>query len=350
MSEEDKSRVVKRPGVKMFKFGGGEVLKSIGSYSVPAILAGKEIAINTDVVESDIPLLLSKEAMKTAKVKLDLQTDTAEILGVSMSLNHTRSGHYCVPIDRVEKIPVENVCAVRLDKLEDKELHKCLLKLHRQFAHPTEKKLIALLKDASVWKEEYLEIVSEISKNCDVCKVYTRTPPKPAVAMPLASKFNEKVAMDLKKWENQWILHLVDMWSRLTISVFIRRKLPRVVIDKIMLNWIGAGFGIMGSILSDNGGEFSSDETREVASILNVEVLTTAAESPFQNGLCEKIHSITDMMLLKLQEEYPQTSLDVLLAWASMARNSMQMWNGYSMSRFWAFKQKKVCLSIMSRS
>ena len=38
----------------------------------------------------------------------------------------------------------------------------------------------------------------------------------------------------------------------------------------------------MESILSDNGGEFSSEETREVASILNVEVFTAAAYSPFK--------------------------------------------------------------------
>ena len=42
---------------------------------------------------------------------------------------------------------------------------------------------------------------------------------------------------------------------------------------------------------------------REVASILNVRLITTAADSPFQNGLCERVHSVTDMMLLKLMEE-----------------------------------------------
>ena len=43
----------------------------------------------------------------------------------------------------------------------------------------------------------------------------------------------------------------------------------------------------MKSILTDNGGEFSADEIQEFWSILNVEVCTTAAYSPIQNGLCE---------------------------------------------------------------
>ena len=84
------------------------------------------------------------------------------------------------------------------------------------------------------------------------------------------------------------------------------------------------------AILTDNGGEFNADEMREVMSILNVRVLTTAAESPFQNGLCERVHAVTDMMLLKLEEENKRTDSQTLLCWANMARNALQMWNGYS--------------------
>ena len=103
--------------------------------------------------------------------------------------------------------------------------------------------------------------------------------------LPMASKFNEVVAMDLKKWDNCWISHLIDMWSRLTVSVPIIQKKPSVVIERIMTNWIGAGFGVMEAILSDNGGEFNAEEMLEITSVLDICVLTTAAESPFQNGL-----------------------------------------------------------------
>ena len=51
------------------------------------------------------------------------------------------------------------------------------------------------------------------------------------------------------------------------------------VINALMQKWDGV-FGLMGSIMTDNGGEFSSDEMREVMSILNVKGITTAAESP----------------------------------------------------------------------
>ena len=69
----------------------------------------------------------------------------------------------------------------------------------------------------------------------------------------------------------------------------------------------------MKSILTDNRGEFSVGEIREVSSVLNIKVYPTAAYSPFQNGLCERIHAVTDNMLIKLVDQYPGTSLIILL-------------------------------------
>ena len=77
--------------------------------------------------------------------------------------------------------------------------------------------------------------------------------------------------------------------------------MPRTIINNIMLHWVGAGFGVMESILSDNDGEFIS----EPASILNIDGRTTAAHSISQNGLSERIHSVTANMLLKLEEQCP---------------------------------------------
>ena len=329
LDENDRSKIQYVEGKRMFKFGGGTCLKSKGEYSLPAFMAGKAVTIKTDVVESDIPLLLSRGAMKKAAVKMDLENDTAVIMGNTVALNLTSSGHYCIPIDQNESIPVENVCAVNLQEMDDKKRHDTLLKLHRQFAHPPRKRLVGLLKDAGIWRDDYEQTVSDIEQKCEMCKKYAKTPPKPVVSMPMAKEFNEKVAIDLKQWNGLWILHIIDMWSRYTVSVFISRKRPSDVIHSLMTNWIGV-FGIMGAILTDNGGEFNSEEMREVASILNVKVCTTAAESPFQNGLCERVHAITDSMLMKLEADHGKVNNQALLCWANMAKNSLQMWKGFS--------------------
>ena len=121
---------------------------------------------------------------------------------------------------------------------------------------------------------------------------------------------------------------MVTIYS-VTVSIFIERKKPSSVIDALMTDWIGQ-FGVMGALMTDNGGEFNSDEMREITSILNVQLYTTAGESPFQNGSCERVHAITDMMLAKLQAEYDKVNSQTLLSRANMAKNSLQMWNWYS--------------------
>ena len=86
LSIEDQAKVEKTTGVKVFKFGGGETLTSLGCYKIPAVIADKEVIICTDVVNSDIPLLLSLDAMKKAKIKL-----------FSRNLWQTGSKHSIIP-------------------------------------------------------------------------------------------------------------------------------------------------------------------------------------------------------------------------------------------------------------
>ncbi|OWF53616.1 hypothetical protein KP79_PYT25470 [Mizuhopecten yessoensis] len=64
LGEDDRSKVVSQTGHRIFKFGGGTKLKSDGEYELPMCIVGKQVTVKTDVVDSDIPLLLSRSAMK----------------------------------------------------------------------------------------------------------------------------------------------------------------------------------------------------------------------------------------------------------------------------------------------
>ena len=102
---------------------------------LPCQLAGTEIIISVDVVHSDIPMLLSLESLKKARVKFDVENNEAEILGTGVSLNFTSSGHYCIPVDQVGGTKVEKVCQVRLDLLNERERYKALTKLRSSREH-----------------------------------------------------------------------------------------------------------------------------------------------------------------------------------------------------------------------
>ena len=88
LDPSDKNKIKRIDGQRVFKFGGGTCLKSTGEYSLPAVIAGN-VTIKTNVVESDIPLLLSRTAMKKAAIKMDLENDTANIMGKEVALNLT---------------------------------------------------------------------------------------------------------------------------------------------------------------------------------------------------------------------------------------------------------------------
>ena len=70
-----------------------------------------------------------------------------------------------------------------------------MVKLHRQFGHCHESRLMKLIESSNIWnnKEQILKMVKDVSENCTTCKRYKRRKMKPIVSLPLASEFNHKV-------------------------------------------------------------------------------------------------------------------------------------------------------------
>ena len=65
----------------VFKFGDGKLIYSKKRITFPTIIAGKDVFLRTDVVSNDLPLLLSKEAMKKANTQIDFASEKVNILG-----------------------------------------------------------------------------------------------------------------------------------------------------------------------------------------------------------------------------------------------------------------------------
>jgi len=86
LNNEEKSQVIHKKRNTVFKYGSGERLTSLGKVVLPCYLAGQKCTIETDVIDSEIPMLLSKKAMKKANMKLDLVNDKAEIYGQIVNL------------------------------------------------------------------------------------------------------------------------------------------------------------------------------------------------------------------------------------------------------------------------
>ena len=95
---------------------------------------------------------------------------------------------------------------------------------------------------------------------------------------------------------------------------FIKDKLPSTITNKVMFMWIGSGLGAPQKFLPDSGGAFANEEYWDMFENLNIEVMKTAAESSWQNGLCEQNHYVTDRCLEKILEDDPEMPLNIALA------------------------------------
>ena len=87
-----------QPSNRHFAFGGGQISKSKGKATIPCWVAGIKGWLETEVVASDIPLLLSRETMETQKFTLNFAERTVTWNGHTIKLKLTSTGHYGLPL------------------------------------------------------------------------------------------------------------------------------------------------------------------------------------------------------------------------------------------------------------
>ena len=212
--------------------------------------------------------------------------------------------------------------------VEDKDVKRVSSKLHRQFGHPTADKLISLIKNSGCNNEMLKNAIIDVTKSCVTCCKFRKPVPRPVVSLPMASQFNETISMDLKSYNNVYFLVLVDLATRYCAAIVIGNKLPSTVIKGIFMRWISI-FGTPRKILSDNGGEFSNCEMRDMCEKFNIRLLTTSAESPWSNGVCERLNAVIGSSVDKIRDD-SQCDLHTALAWAVSARNALINNSGFS--------------------
>ncbi|XDV39471.1 hypothetical protein PO909_008715, partial [Leuciscus waleckii] len=207
------STVLQKKSVKMmketeaeshrpFKFGDGKVVYSGKRVKIPAKIGNMKCNIETEVVPINIPLLLSKTSLKRAGTVLDMEIDSAVMFNQPVKLDFTSSGHYCVNIvDNDNKNPA-----------------------HSDQILTVEDKLLRLMNNSGNKDAECPSLLQKIINQCEVCQKYCKTKPKPAVGLPLASTYNETVAIDL---------HNFSLVYALKSTKFVAEKRLRLEISSI---------------------------------------------------------------------------------------------------------------------
>lgn len=246
LSSKDRNHLRCQKSSKKFRFGDGKTYCSLKKVTIPIFLNQDKLYLNVEVIECSVPLLISSKTLKRADAQIDIGKNIITFLGIEIPLIQSSSGHLCLPIARsTDSINVESkrtITALFTSPLEfyadEEDLKKKVTKLHKQFVHPQPSKLISLINDSGVSDPKVSAMVNVVTSNCEVCKRYKTKPLKPAVGFPLATQFNQTVALDLKQFGSRYVLHMVDHLSRYGSACLIPNKKKETIVQGILEYWV----------------------------------------------------------------------------------------------------------------
>ena len=81
--------------------------------------------------------------------------------------------------------------------------------------------------------------------------------------MPLGSRFNQTVSMDIKEIKGVKVLHTIDHASRYGVAAKLKNKEAKEIVAVVLKFWISY-FGAPDMFLTDNGREFDNVEFRDI--------------------------------------------------------------------------------------
>ena len=329
LTPQERDEIQTIPCEKSFRFGDGDSVVANLKKRLPISMCGQEITLDVHVVDNDVPLLLSRETMKNMKMKIDNEHDKIYALGGESDLIITKTGHMVIPIARCDEKPnISNTSNLELEQftyfVDVNNSAKCAEHLHKYFAHGSSSKIEKFIKTMELENEKDIIVaLHDFQKNCDFCKRHkSKETPHRKVAIPQGDKFNDLLAMDLKKLNcGIWIVHFIDTVTRYASAAPINSKGADEIMTKLFERWISV-FGRPLTIMSDNGGEFVNESFTEMCAVMNINFKTSPSESPWCNGTVERHNGLLANMIDAVLED-TKCNVDIATAWAVNAKNSL---------------------------
>lgn len=136
-----------------------------------------------------------------------------------------------------------------------------LIKLHRNFSHPSAGKSLKLKKRAKPDQADALakRIIEEIVKNRDTCQALSAPPQRFTVSLsPSEIVFNREIALDLIWIESKAALHVVDLKTHSSSAAFINHHTVESVLDTFISCWASLYVGYSEKMRVDQGSAFTS--------------------------------------------------------------------------------------------
>ena len=150
------------------------------------------------------------------------------------------------------------------------------------------------------------------------------------VGFSISKELNDTVRVDLKEIIGTKFLCTINNATRFSTAAVVRSKRKEEIVDSFIKHRIAA-FGAPGVILPDNEREFNNSLFLNMTKQFNITLKTTAAESPWSEGMVEThngtLAKTTEKLIIDSNNKY---SIDVVIAWVFNVENSLHNCYGCS--------------------
>ena len=96
LSEYEKSNIQFLSSYSVYRFRDDKTFNAMKKTQLPVNIGSHQVMIETDIIDSDIPVLLSQVPMKQNNMNLNFKKDTISLIGETIRL--TKCGQYAIPL------------------------------------------------------------------------------------------------------------------------------------------------------------------------------------------------------------------------------------------------------------
>ena len=174
LDSELRALMEEREEKRNFKFGSDAVFQSRKEVIIPIKIGNLIEKINVSIVDTNIPLLLSRADMHKLGFTIDFENDlvTTSKTGETFKAEKSSKGHLALSF-----IPFamdDSVLTMEDDDADTKKLK--IEKVHKIMGHPKYENLLSLYKHSSDNDKETMDLVKEVSEEYQACLKFRRTP------------------------------------------------------------------------------------------------------------------------------------------------------------------------------
>lgn len=296
-------------GAQKVRFGKGDT-SSLGTIIVPTPIG----TITFHVLPTNTPFLLCIKDMDDMHVKLD-NLENLLVQGNNVVPIVRKWGHPWMLLHHSEQ-------AIAHCHMTEQELKT----IHRRFGHPSVDRLHKILTLSGLEVER--KALEHLTRYCHSCQMNGRSPGRFRFTIKDDCEFNYMVIVDVMYLDGKPVLHVVDEATAFNAARFLPEISAKATWDALRLCWIDTYQGPPDFIVTDAGRNFASEEFRNNAKTMDVQVKEVPTEAHNSVGKIERYHGPLRRAYTIIRAELQAISKELSLQMAVKAINDTAGPNG----------------------